>query len=257
MRPLVAYWRAQAIRICCYLDDGLGASQPYSKAAVDAEMVRNTLLAAGFVINEEKSVWQPTEWISWLGIDYDSKENVFKITETRIRFLLESLDYTIDNLPYTTPRKLSRVCGKIMSTMFVVGNLTRLKTRRLYLEIGTPSSWDSRISLKDCSRAIDELFFWKENFSTYNQRKLGITYRPCYQAFSDASGTGLAAHIDIYGEEKVAYKNFMVDETKLSSTWRELYAIYFSLLSFKDFLIGKKIQWHTDNFAASLFFYVW
>ena len=162
MRPLVAYWRAQAIRICCYLDDGLGASQPYSKAVVVAEMVRNTSLAAGFVISEEKSVWQPTEWISWLGIDYDSKENVFKITETRVRSLLESLDYTIDNLPYTTPRKLSRVCGKIMSTMFVVGNLTRLKTRRLYLEIGTPSSWDSRIFLKDCSRAIDELFFGKK-----------------------------------------------------------------------------------------------
>ena len=52
----------------------------------------------------------------------------------------------------------------------------------------------------------------------------------------------------------MAYKNFMVDETKLSSTWRELYAIYFSLLSFKDFLIGKKIQWHTDNFAASVVF---
>ena len=130
MRPLVALWRAQAIRICCYLDDGLGASQPYSQSVYHSEMVRNTLLAAGFVINEEKSIWQPTKSISWLGIDYNSEKNVLKITEKRRDSILRSLDYIIDNLPYTTPRKLSRLCGKVMSTMFVVGKLTRLKTRR-------------------------------------------------------------------------------------------------------------------------------
>ena len=146
MRPLVAYWRSQGIRICCYLDDGLGASQPSSLAVEHSTKVRNTLLASGFVINEEKSIWVPTQTISWLGLDYDSNEHVLRITDKRIASLLKSLNDLIDRLPYTSPRKLSRVCGKVMSTKYVLGNLVRLKNRRLYQAIGTPFSWDSRLS---------------------------------------------------------------------------------------------------------------
>ena len=113
MRPLVAYWRSQGIRICCYLDDGLGASQPSSLAVEHSTKVRNTLLASGFVINEEKSIWVPTQTISWLGLDYDSNEHVLRITDKRIASLLKSLNDLIDRLPYTSPRKLSRVCGKV------------------------------------------------------------------------------------------------------------------------------------------------
>ena len=62
----------------------------------------------------------------------------------------------------------------------------------------------------------------------------------------------MAAHIDVYGAEKIVYKNFSPEESYKSSTWRELFAIYFAVISLKDFISCKKVQWHTDNYAATL-----
>ena len=140
-----------------------------------------------------------------------------------------------------------------MSTKFVLGNLVRLKTRQLCQMIGTPFSWDSWDSrlFKRFLSAVDELFFREENFKSYNHRELGGANRPYYQAYADASGTGLAAHIVIHGPDIVAYKNFSREEAGLSSTWRELFGRYFTLLAFKDSLIGKSVQWHIDNLAGS------
>ena len=54
-----------------------------------------------------------------------------------------SLEKTIKNLPYTTALKLAKVCGKLISTKFVIGNIVQLKTRNLYRIIGVRHSWDN------------------------------------------------------------------------------------------------------------------
>ena len=56
VRPLIKYWRLHAIRIACFLDDGLGIEFGYSKSETSSKFVLNTLINAGFVINKEKSV---------------------------------------------------------------------------------------------------------------------------------------------------------------------------------------------------------
>ncbi len=43
-----------------YLDDGLGLEETYEKAEYAAHHTRGDLFAAGFVVAEEKSVWDPT-----------------------------------------------------------------------------------------------------------------------------------------------------------------------------------------------------
>ena len=49
-------------------------------------------------------------------------------------------------------------------------------------------------------------------------------------------------------------KNFSKEEAAKSSTWWELHAIYFSMLSLKNDLAYKTVRWHTDNYAASCVF---
>ena len=43
-----------------------------------------------------------------------------------------SLEKFFKNLPYATARKLAKVCGKLISTKFVMGNIVQVKTRNLY-----------------------------------------------------------------------------------------------------------------------------
>ena len=59
MRSLVKFWRREEIKICVYIDGGLGASPSLDPALEEAEFVRNSLPQCGFIINSEKSVWQP------------------------------------------------------------------------------------------------------------------------------------------------------------------------------------------------------
>ena len=130
----------------------------------------------------------------------------------------------------------------------------QLKTRGLYKVIETSKSWDSRISLAQFPKAVCELIFWKNNFNKYNVKSRNKGYTPALKCYSDASDTGLAAHVNIKGEEKIVYKNFSETESLRSSTWRELFAIEFALCSLKHHLTVCVIQWNTDNYAATRIF---
>ena len=65
--PLVRYWRAQGLRVVLYLDGGLDAESGMKAACASSELVRSTLHSAGFVVHPSKSVWKPTQCLSWLG----------------------------------------------------------------------------------------------------------------------------------------------------------------------------------------------
>ena len=132
MRVLVKLWRQNNICISCYLDDGLGMAESYAKAKADSTFVRSSLMGAGFVCNEKKSQWEPTQTINWLGIQYDSRQASFCIPESRVKSLFAVVNRLLFALPYSSARKIARLCGTIISTQFVLGNIVRLKTRRLY-----------------------------------------------------------------------------------------------------------------------------
>ena len=59
MLSLVKFWKREGIKICVYIDDGLGVF-PLSELALEkAESIRKSLTQCGFIINSEKSIWQP------------------------------------------------------------------------------------------------------------------------------------------------------------------------------------------------------
>ena len=45
----------------------------------------------------------------------------------------------------------------------------------------------------------------------------------------------------------IAHRMWAEHEVSKSSSWREIKAIHFSLLSFLPFLRQKRVFWHTDN----------
>ena len=73
---------------------------------------------------------------------------------------MESIQVTIKNLPYATPRNLSMLCGKTVSNKFVLGNIAQLKTRNIYKIIQAKLKWDKRIRLHENDKAIREIIFW-------------------------------------------------------------------------------------------------
>ena len=58
MKCLVTFWRTQGIKISVFIDDGLGLADKV-KSNIHSLVVKKTLTEAGFVINTQKSIWQP------------------------------------------------------------------------------------------------------------------------------------------------------------------------------------------------------
>lgn len=89
-------WRLQGICIAIFLDDGWGTVQDKQDCYTTAQAVRNDLGSAGFIVNDEKSVWEPTQVLNWLGITWNSILGTLKIVDRRITKILNAIDHIIN-----------------------------------------------------------------------------------------------------------------------------------------------------------------
>ena len=126
LRPLVALWRSKGIKIVLFLDDGCCCENNFEKTLAHSNFVKNVLKRSGFVANEDKSVWEPTKSLTWLGICVDLQRNIYFIHNDRIERILSFVDKILSSA-YVSPRQLSSFTGMILSCKFVLRNIVRLK----------------------------------------------------------------------------------------------------------------------------------
>ena len=247
LRPLVALWRSKGIKIVLFLDDGCCCENNFEKTLAHSNFVKNVLKRSGFVANEDKSVWEPTKSLTWLGICVDLQRNIYFIHNDRIERILSFVEKILSSA-YVSPRQLSSFTGMILSCKFVLRNIVRLKTRCFYALIESCCSWDTKLNRFHFDGVNRDLLFWKNNIKVLNCRYIK-NFKPrqllCY---SDASSVALGAVLD---KHQIVHKNLNSEEQKESSTWRELYAIFYALNGLYSKLKGENILWHTDNLAAS------
>ena len=60
---------------------------------------------------------------------------------------------------YTIASNLSKLCSKISSTKFILGNIAQLKARNLHKIIQVELTWERRIRLHENDKAIQEIIF--------------------------------------------------------------------------------------------------
>lgn len=84
MRPLVAHWRAQGLKVVLYLDDGIITHANSGVLAEQGRTVQQDLHHAGFVVNDSKSRWQPVQVLTWLGFEIDARNLVYNLHSTNV-----------------------------------------------------------------------------------------------------------------------------------------------------------------------------
>ena len=150
LRPLVRFWRENGTNLILYLDDGLGITSN-DRCAHDAHFVKDTLTKAGFIINEEKSIFKPCKIIEWLGLVWNSDDFSISVSDKRIQSTKEAILNVLENFPRVSARQLAQITGRIVSLLPVVGNVARLMTKFSLIEIEKRISWDAflRFSYKE------------------------------------------------------------------------------------------------------------
>ena len=84
LRVLVQHWRSMGIQIILYLDDGILAADTPEACKRASEKRRSDLNDLGFLLADEKCVWEPKQIAIWLGHVLDTTSSQIRITEDRI-----------------------------------------------------------------------------------------------------------------------------------------------------------------------------
>ena len=129
LRPLVRHWRGRGLKAIIYLDDGIVAVKGKDVATEESKHVKHDLESAGFVINIEKSRWEPCNHLEWLGFQIDLCRGEFKVPQYKLDKLKVQL-CEIQKAQSVPARCLASL--KIMSMALALGPVTRLMTRSLY-----------------------------------------------------------------------------------------------------------------------------
>ena len=230
-----------------YLDDAFGSQSERTSAVAAVFIQRKELDSSGLLVNEEKSHWVPMQVGEWLGFVINTISMAFWIPEKKICKLKRLLNSSIQNKS-SSYRELARIAGSIISVALAAGPIFRLLTRQMYLAIESRSAWDHILHFPPA--LLEELKFWFcniESFSGYSIRSPLDSSIVVFSDASDAAFGGFSASLD----GTVASGMFTIDDLAQSSSFRELKAVYYVLLSFVEHLKHKTVKISTDNQSAA------
>jgi len=79
LKPIVGFLRQQGLRLDIYLDDILIISQSKESAREAVKLVVNLFEILGFVIQDEKSVLEPSQLLEYTGLVIDTNSMTFSL----------------------------------------------------------------------------------------------------------------------------------------------------------------------------------
>lgn len=253
-RPLVTHWRTQGIPITLYLDDGLIYAENSNLSQEFTQVVTQDLARAGVQIAVEKSVLEPVQRLQFLGCEIDLKDFSIAISQERIEKTLSKLHHLLKSKAPSIHDRM-RFMGCIISMYLVVPDAVLL-SRATSTVIAESQSADLTLSTRVAPNQgeKEEWRDWQGRLNAPVKRSL-----PDFDPnegelffYSDASGQGVGALLRSRDWSWQTSGRFSEIEKLESSTLRELKAVYFGLLSFRDSLVQqkKKVTIHCDNLAA-------
>ena len=113
------------------MDDGWGIASCSSRDECTSlsKTVKDDLLSAGFVSNDDKSVWEPCQSILSVGILWHSESGAIENSERRVAKIVSTVCSIMDCEFVISVRCLASFTGRIISAGPVVGSVCRIMTR--------------------------------------------------------------------------------------------------------------------------------
>ena len=142
-------------------------------------------------------------------------------------------------------KRIASIVGQIVSLFPSCGTVTQIMTRYLHFIVNSRHSWNSSVFVQDQGK--NKLLFSRDNLKALNGVLFWpVPFVPSVVVFSAASANGCAAFIQ--GTDLIFQRNWSLDESEKSSTWRELAAIKFSIEAVGTRLSKQRvrIRWHID-----------
>jgi hypothetical protein len=242
--------RKRGIPMSDYIDDAFTAARTIHRCARQSALSALFFGALGAFLGLPKCHLYPEQMVGWLGFLVDSLEQRFMIGESKVAKIKAVLLDTIKD-PTTTPRKLAKLAGKLVSISPAVLPAA-LFSRTLFEAMQGKVSWDSIFPTADSVR--DTAQFWLNNLDRLNgrrwwPRKVGL------QVSVDASNLGYGGIYSVdSGPESQFTGTFSDREAAASSMEREVRgyvaALRIASQQFRDQLTQSSLLLTRDNQGA-------
>jgi hypothetical protein len=268
IRVAVDYWRSRGMSCLSYIDDGIGGSRGFRKTLSYRDMVIETLVDSGWFINWVKSHWELSKQADFIGYRISTEGLGYKEpSASRVDKLAKGVDWLLKDRTVSA-RRVAQVAGYIVSLRPVFDPMALLFTKHMYIWISQVSEscgWDRRQVLD--GQAREEVRVWKTWLPRWLRKPLwsdGVP--PVWVQAQDASDKavggwlghlgGMDLQTDFKGRSHiVGFPSTVLEavgrldawDQEQSSTYRELYALYFMIDSFKEVVRGSSILIQADN----------
>ena len=136
----------------------------YTNALESCSIVSIDLNLSCFVVNVEKSDFEPQQVGEWLGIIVNTTNMTFRVPERRILKLKRSISVILER-KFSSAKQISKIAGQLSSMHLAVGPLVRLFTRHMYRAIATRVTWFGPVMLD--YDTISELVFWNSHIKYF------------------------------------------------------------------------------------------
>ena len=106
--------RFNGVNIALFLDDGWLIDSDRDTCAVLATNIWSDLRKSGFITNDEKSQWCPSQVFEWLGIIWNTNNGTITISERRVNSIAKSVKFLLSDR-LVSARELASLVGRIVS----------------------------------------------------------------------------------------------------------------------------------------------
>jgi hypothetical protein len=242
----LAHWFRQELNInmVVYLDDFLIFHQNPNILIEQAKFTIHKLKELGWSINKEKSLVEPRQCLEYLGIVWNTQENLKMLSDTKIQ-QNDSLIRSFLQGKKWSWLDAKILLGKLNFASFVVP-LGRLHCRWLQIE---SNKLNKNIRRKKCpmtDKALAELRWWRKNLKKSTAIHLP---NPTIFITTDAADTGWGA---IANNQKLRgqWDRF---QTGWHCNQKELWAVFETLKNLGPILEQTTMIWQTDNRTAAAY----
>ena len=244
MKPLYEKLRTKGLVSCYYLDDSWLFGISHEQCVDNVRETKSILSQAGFLLNQKKSVENPSHEIEFLGFNLNSVKMTISLPNRKIENIQK---FCSDILlkPIVQIRFLAKFIGTLVSSLPGVkyGELYYRfleKNKNIALKI-SKGNYEGSAELSD--DALEEIQWWLNNASVPKE----IAVPPIDLVIAmDASSMGWGVHFN----NQSSGGHWSIDESIAHINVLELKAILLGLKSFLNDSFGKHIRIRCDNTTA-------
>ncbi|KAN0032981.1 hypothetical protein ACTA71_011188 [Dictyostelium dimigraforme] len=244
LRPALRMLRDTNVSVIAYLDDLLIVAPTKEECLTNLKKTMDLLLKLGFKLNLEKSILEPTQSITFLGLEIDSLSMKLLVPKEKKKSVIKEIRNFL-KIDQCSPRKLAGLKGKLVALKdaIIPFRLYTHQTNKFHTQCLTLANGDWDQSFPVPQEVKSEISIWLTVLNQWNGKEISLFPNFDYVLTTDASESGAGSTLK-KGNTIIKTWSFQwsSDQSTMSSNRREMLAL----------LLAYQAMWSNSRFIDSL-----